>query len=203
MNARSRIRRGQRLILWLSMIVAFLVLPVLPAGAAPITYKILFAADTIIGPSPVPTTTAGGLFTLTFDPTHNYAVPADFAGSSIITNFLSVPSDTAVGFLYDLATDRLSIGGLASTVALLHTTENDFGFTIDDFTTAPLFSAFGMTNGTLGAAWHTDHGIAVVQVVPSVATTPIPATLPLLVTALAGLVGWQAVCRRRSMTADA
>jgi hypothetical protein len=197
MIAPSR-KRGS---LWLTIVMAFLVLPVLPASASTITYKILFEADNIRGPSHVPTTTATGRFTLTFDPTHDYAVPGDFAGSSIITNVLSIPVDSAVGFLYDHLADQLTIGGISGGPEPLTTTEHDFALVIGTFTTSPTL-AFDMSDGHLGKIWGTNDGFVIAQIVaPPVAPTPIPATLPLLVTALAGLVGWKVTRRRWTMAA--
>ncbi|MDQ7248208.1 GNAT family N-acetyltransferase [Dongia sedimenti] len=184
---------------WLTAILAILVLPVLPAKAAPLTFDVLFAAQNITGPAPVPTTTAGGLFRLTFDPTHDYAVPGDYLDSSISTTFLSVAVGSPVTFGYDLANDRLTIGGSAFGPATLTTTDVDFAVVVGNFTTSPALLSFVMTNGTNGNLWLSTNGIVVTQsVLSNVATTPIPGALPLLVTALGGLAAWKLGSRRRS-----
>jgi len=199
MKTLSRKRGSQWFTLWLLVVTAFLVLPALPAGAATITYKILFAAENIAGPSAPPVHSAGGLFTLTFDPSHDYEFPADYVGSSITTDFLTVPVDSTVGFFYDHALDRLIIGGLSDTPSLLTTSQHDFALLIQTLTTSPTFDVFGISNAVAGQIWTTHDGIVVTQVVPTiVAATPIPASLPLLVFALGGLgiVGWRRQQRR-------
>ena len=138
--------------------------------------------------------TVSGAFTVTLDPT--LLVKNVTAG--IVLDSLSIALGSALSFSYDPLTGLLNVGGIASNDAagpVLNTqivqydpATNDFWFQIDNFLATSDFRQFGFAQtaipSTLFYTVAENGGSGSVSVRDVVAPVPLPASLPLVVTAL-------------------
>ncbi len=195
----------------------FLALGAGSAAATTISYHVAFGAGNFtVDPNPggdTPPLLVSGSFDIDLDigtsPTNQTAGLHNTTIGAIKSDFSNYPFvvDTPWAFNYDSATDILVVGGSADGAALIHfavPTANDFYLQIHDFSTlnplmwqlgfsqsaTPGDNFFSATGGDLanGFAQVTNNGPA---------TTPLPAGLPLFLTALAG-VGLAARARKRA-----
>jgi hypothetical protein len=160
-----------------------------PAGAATITYDVIFSATDFAPfsqPGVPPYSLVMGQFHVSFDPTVDsggYIAAFDFILPSAL-----LPS---AHYHYTVATDTLTLGGLA-----------DIVMSIRKFTTSPYIPAmlYAIGSGENAVAFVGSDTLVHVSAVATT-TTPIPAALPLFAAALGGLgiVGW----RRRRLGAPA
>jgi hypothetical protein len=186
-------------ILLLAILLA--ALSVEPAAAA--TFNVTFSATNFTGQpdgSPNPATVEGS-FQVTFDPSQDYV--DETAG--ITVNALNLTVDSPFAFYYVHDSSSFQIGGLDYGVSGVVLGHNDFLLTIEHFTAGPLHSemfyalysqtALGVryfiTPDSLGHPTDNPNGYA------RVTATPLPGSLPLLLTAVAGL----AVARQRRRSA--
>ncbi|WP_395017625.1 hypothetical protein [Dongia sp.] len=163
-----------------------------PAAASTIDYTVNFGASNFsaFNGNPVPANFVLGQFTLTLDPS-----AAVFDAGTIALDFLTpLGSSSPLLFSYNPASDVLNVGALGSAGGLTFGT-SDFYLRISNFTSGtPTFAQFLYSISGTTDAFTTSFGLVYVT---SVATTPIPAALPLFAAALGGLglVGWR---RRKS-----
>jgi hypothetical protein len=169
------------------------------SAAVPLLVTGSFDVDLDIGTSPSEQT--AGL--------HNTSIGAiDFTA-----NPYPFVVDTPWAFSYDKTTDILVVGGSQDGAGIIHfgaPTANDFYLQIHDFSTAnPLMWQLGFSQtlspgsnffNTAGGA--PADGFVFVTAGGPVATTPLPAGLPLFLTAIGGL-GAALVARRRNLPASA
>ena len=165
-----------------------------PAAAGTInTYEVTFGAT---GFYPTPSAPASGLvlgqFHITLDTSQT-----TFNGTSGLTlDFVNVALDSAFAYTYNFfKSDRLEVGGLASDVSGVGLAHTDFDLVIDGFASGnPVFQGFVFSDQSRVYLTNTGE-VHVTQLVPavSVAATPLPAALPLFVSALGGLgfFGWR------------
>jgi hypothetical protein len=182
--------------------------------ASATTYDVNFFASNFTGaPAPAPAPNPAifqGEVHVTFDPTQDYT--NETSGITVV-GALGLAVDSALAFSYDHTADAFTLGGAASgadTVEFDPAT-NDFWLFIHDFTAGPLSSDMyqaGYSQTSLGNfiyftpqvednPLHNPNGFAQVSVI---ATTPLPAGLPLLLTAL-GALGLVSLARRKPASA--
>jgi hypothetical protein len=155
---------------------ALLLLPGAAAEAGTITETVDFVASGTGGPQDPVT----GSFTITYDPTLHYW---NETGPDIVLNNLNIALDSPLSFTYDPGS-YLQVGGLAGWAIGLTYGANDFVLSLfPGFFNSIAYSQVGET----GAFYSSD--ITATYTPVGVATTPIPASLLLLLTALAGLSG--------------
>lgn len=167
-----------------------------PAAAGTINFDVTFAASNFVAfgsGSPVPLVL--GHFGVTFDP------GADVSNASAALDFIDPLTMGTASFGYEKSTDSLLIGGDLSSKSAVIGGTNDFMLQILNFTSGSptlgflFYSQAAIPNGLFRSLTGLVHvnGVAV-------ATTPLPATLPLFAAALAGLgfAGWR---RRKPATA--
>jgi hypothetical protein len=156
------------------------------------SYQITFGASDFSDPdfnSPAPVPFVLGQFDLSFDRGH------DITGDATV-DFLNINSES-VGFEYPPSDfgpppDFMVISGLRDSGVMSQT--DDFFLTITNFSTSPTFDAFAyaQAGSKTVSIWSSTNGFV------HVTATPIPATLPLTVSALGGL-GWLGWRHRRMM----
>ena len=177
---------------------AVIVLFSVSASAATITDKVMFNANNFV-PAPSPTDPVTGTFTITFDPTLNYADTTN----GIVLDSLNIKLGSAISFNYNSTTDKLSVVGIAN-----GTDDIQFAPATDDF----FLSINGFVSGNpafdemvYAQAGATDNLFSATK--PSGSVTPVTAVpgpivgagLPGLIFASGGLLGWW---RRRQNTAE-
>ena len=176
---------------------AFLLLGTGMASAATIQYTVIFEVDRLVseGPSVPPNPdTVSGSFKVNLDKTQNYT---DQTSGIDLLN-LNLVFDSPLAFSYNAATDVFTFGGLAHGAGTVVSApaENDFSLVIGDFTAGVLnsdlkkFTYAQIALGDIKFVTLPDasrDGFALVLPGAEVATTPIPAGLPLFLTAMAGL----------------
>jgi hypothetical protein len=171
-----------------------------PARAVPVTFNIDITA-TSFDPNNPKIDPVRGSFTLTFD-------PAASGTGNVTLNSLNIQSIDPITYLYDgsngsgvLVIGTKSPGSLFAGV--VHQGSNEFFFSINNFRTNPSFAGFVYSQlGSTQNTWFstTASAFSVVQTTPPT-PTPLPATLPLLASVLAG-AGFFRRCRRRWLTVD-
>jgi hypothetical protein len=188
---------------------AFLLLGTGMASATTIQYTVIFEVDRLVseGPSVPPNPdTVFGTFKVNLDKTQNYTNQTN--GIDLLN--LNLVFDSPLAFSYNAATDDFTFGGLAHGAGTVVSApvENDFSLVIGDFTAGLLNSdlkKFTYAQVALGdikfvtLPGANNDGFALVLPGAVVATTPIPAALPLLLTALGGL-GYAGFRRKRATT---
>lgn len=150
--------------------------PVLMAGVPPANFVLGNLSVTLD-----PTVNVSNALTATLD----FIDPITFSGPLIFT--------------YSVAGDLLTIGGFSSAGGI-SVGDDDFLLTITGFTSgSPIATTFGYSQSGIFNAFLAEDRHAYVVATP-VATTPLPAALPLFAAALGGLgfVGWR---RRKSAAA--
>ncbi len=155
------------------------------ASASTISYEVTFGAAnfTRLYTSSSPVGLALGQFTLTFDP----AVNSTGAATVDFLNVANVPSTyqySTSGLLYIYGNINGFIGQEGT---------DDFRLLITSFNTSPHFVDFIYTTTQPNVYQATVGEVHVSAIAPLVATTSIPAALPLFASALGGLVfvGWR------------
>jgi hypothetical protein len=169
---------------------------VLPAGAS--TYQVTFAASDF-NFTPTPTPVVLGQIDVTFDPAASAGTLANGPATLDFLNF----NVTNVGYFYNGFTDELALGGIVVPGDIANgmapgNGHDDFEVWISSFSTAPTFSfATYFTTADPLHIFTSQTGAVHVDVSQTLAATPIPATLPLFVSALGGIgfLGWR---RRKS-----
>lgn len=186
----------------------FLALGAGSASATTFQYHVAFGAGNFtVDPNPggvTPPLLVSGSFDIDLDiatsPTNASALHNTTIGA-IDFSFNPYPFvvDSPWAFNYDSATDILIVGGSSNGADTIHFgspgTENDFYLQIHDFSSLnPLMWQLGFSqSATPGANFFTPtggalaNGFAQVTNNGPVATTPVPAGLPLFLTALAGV----------------
>ena len=184
----------------LSVLCSAILTAALPSAAAQgstITSTIDFTATafTTYGSGSPPVDPVMGSVTVTYDPT----VSVTNETSGIHLNYLNINLGSPISFSYNAAVSGITIGGLAFDA-------NGYVYGIDDF----IFSLSGLTDHSyylpsanlaytqsgLNASFNTFNVSATVA--PAVvATTPIPASAVMLLTALGGL-GFAGFKRKRA-----
>jgi hypothetical protein len=167
---------------------------------------------------PEPPILVSGAFDIDLDVDTN--VPTDNASGLHNTSITASPTtpsgnpfpfqvDSPWSFTYDMINDILVVGGSAHGAGSIQFSpaENDFYLQIHSFSTAPLMWQLGFAqNGIPDTQFYNpaggapSDGYVFVTAIGPVATTPLPAGLPLLLTALGamGFAGWR---RKRAGTA--
>lgn len=158
-----------------------------PAGAAP--YKIDFSFATTDMPNPA-------MGSVTIDNAFDSDVPGTVIGLTVnALNFnLDSDVDSNVAYQYSFASDVLIIGGVTNGPGSIVIDTNDFRVFIDDFLTGSPPTAVAML--TQGAGFIAVDAITTLninEITDDKGVVPLPATLPLAITAL-GLLG---LMRRR------
>ncbi len=170
-----------------------------PAVAS--TYQVTFAASNF-NFTPAPTPFVLGQVDVTFDPSALAGTLTN--GTTATLDFLNM-NVTNVGYFYNGLTDDLALGGVVVPGDIANgmspgNGHTDFEVWISTFSTAPTFSFFTYFDPSDPAHIFTSHtgAVHVDVVATTVASTPVPATLPLFVSALGaiGFVGWQ---RRKAL----
>lgn len=195
--------RFQHLLAGLTAVPFALLLSVLSASATPLTYDISFTTGAFnhsAGPGGAVSGVTGDVH-LTMDTSQSYG-NGTTTGISLIALSAPVVFNTPISFTYPITipshgTDNLVIGAAACSTECVTFGTNDFYFQIEDFSTAPKFLQFGFTLAS-GDYYYTDQGNGSVTVTP-LATTPIPAALPLFISGLGGL-GFMTWFRKRTKT---
>ncbi len=175
---------------------------VAPAAAATMTYDVTFAATDFQwydnSPPPAPVPLALGHFTITLDPTQSHSTPTT---SGLAVDFVNLNLDFPLQWVYqDYGGSQTGQGNLFVFGHDVFTQgTNDMLLALKGFggTSPGLLELVYIqgTDTTYAAQLGTVH---VKEIAPTaLATTPIPAALPLFVSALGGLglFGWR---RRRS-----
>jgi hypothetical protein len=168
-----------------------------PSAAATITYDVIFSANSFLTVGTgTPESLVMGRASVTFDPVADVIDSSN--GTLDFLDPLSMPA--ALVFTYTKASDRLVLGGSLNGLLVLGGT-NDFFVEVQNFTSgSPIMASlfYAQTTSPLGF-FLTSSGLVHVNAT-AVATTPIPAALPLLISALGGLgfFGWR---RRKSAAA--
>jgi hypothetical protein len=175
---------------------AAIVLFSVSASAATITDKVMFNASNF-APAQSPTDPVTGTFTITFDPTLNYADTTD----GIVLDSLNIKLGSAISFNYNSTTDKLSVGGIANGTDVIQFAPgtDDFFLSINGFVSGN--PAFDQTFYAQAGATDLFSTGAVSGSVTTVTAVPGPiagAGLPGLILASGGLLGWW---RRRQKTA--
>jgi hypothetical protein len=170
------------------MIVAAGAFSLSGAAAEAATYAYNFSAGNFVpqccGGTPNPTSVAGS-FSVSFDPAGGSFTDRT-AGVTFTTGDLAV--DGTLAFSYDASRDKLILGSLvgdgADSVKAGH---NDFSFVIQSFSSHPSALSFLYSqinpNPLVPAGTFVSYNV-------SVTPTPIPATLPLMASALVVLGGF-------------
>jgi len=180
------------------------------ASATTIHYDGTFFASNFTGSpggSPNPAIVQG-TFSVNLDPTLDYNDV-----TTGITASLNLTVDSPLAFSYDHTTDQFTLGGSSHGAAFVqfNPAENDFWLFVHSFTAGTLNSEMFQlgyaqvadgnnqffTPQVSGHPIDNPNGFAFVTATGPVATTPIPAGLPLFLTAL-GAIGLGAVMRKRS-----
>ena len=187
------------------------------AFATTIQYHVSFGAGnfTAVPSGPEPPILVTGAFDIDIDT--GLDQPIDNSSGLHNTSITALPTfpsgdpfpfqvDTPWSFVYDQPTDVLIVGGSAhgADTIFFSPTENDFYLQIHDFSTAmPLMWQLGFAQTRIpGTQFYNPAGGApadgyvFVTALGPVATTPIPAALPLFFTAL-GAMGFTGWLRRR------
>ncbi len=171
-----------------------------PATAASVTKVVEFSAnsfvDGLLTPGVAPVDPVTGRFTIEFDPTA--AAMNETAG--IALDSLNIVLGSALSYNYDPLIDRLEVGGLATgaNAVQFDPATNDFWLFIEDFLSlAPVFVQVGYAQVLAGNnIFFTLNGTGSVVVTdPPVGAVPLPAALPLLLTALGGLAAYRRFAR--------
>jgi hypothetical protein len=167
----------------LSAIVAAGALALSAAAAQAATYDYTFSADNFqsqcCGGTPSPTSVSGS-FSVNFDPSGG-SFTNRTAGITFTTSDLTV--DGTLAFSFDASSGKLTLGSLIGDGAdAVKAGHNDFSFVIVDFLNNPSTLQFLYAQG---AGTFVSYSPNV-----SVAATPIPATLPLMASALIALGGF-------------
>jgi hypothetical protein len=165
-----------------------------PAAASPITFNVVFGSSGFDVPGG-PVGLVLGDFDITLDP----AVDA-LSTSGFVFHNLNISIADPI-FSWTAAADVLLFGGIANGTGTAPGT-NDFQLSIAGFTSgSPSILNFTYSQVGAPATYTASTGaIFVTPLGPAVATTPIPAALPLFLAALGGLgfAGWR---RRKAMAA--
>lgn len=169
-----------------------------PSAAATITYDVTFSAalfTTFSAGTPEPLVM--GRANVTFDPTVD--IPSSSNGTLSYLDPFALPA--AIIFSYTKANDTLVLAGALNGFNAAGGTE-DFLLFVKNFTSgSPILDAIFYTETASLSSFYSETGFVHVDVIASnVATTPIPAALPLFISALGGmgLIGWR---RRKSAAA--
>ena len=167
-----------------------------PALATPITYDVNFGASNFIGVfgGTPPANFVLGHFDITLDP-HATVTNASTATLDFLT---PVPFTGPLAFNYDSTFDVLLIGGASFGAAGIAGGTDDFLLVVQNFLSgSPIFGSFDYNIASNPDNFDTVTGLVFVRQVASapsvVAATPIPAALPLFISALGGLgfLGWR------------
>lgn len=172
---------------WLLAIAAVTLMPSVNANASTITSTIDFIAHGFPdhGAGPKPANSVSGSFTVTYDPHQSYV---NATGPSIKVNNLSIPFDSPVGFNYTPG-GTMTIGAGTNDVGSVQAGHNDFLLALTDLSEASYgLASFSFSQISPVAVFSANSVAAVVT--SSVAATPIPASLPLFVSALGGFGLW-------------
>jgi hypothetical protein len=160
-----------------------------PAAAATIDYTVNFGASSFSGTPPVGFVL--GEFAFSLDTAAN-------GSGSVTANFLNLAVG-ALSFDYSQASDNLFIGGDLTGIFGQTSGTDDLIMLVQNFTTSPTFVFLSYTQ--VGSIGYFDSFNGAVHVEPfNTAVTPIPAALPLFLSALGGMgyLGWR---RRKSAAA--
>jgi hypothetical protein len=170
-----------------------------PSAAATITYDVTFSAAlfTTFGTG-TPEPLVMGRANVTFDPAGD--IPSSSNGTLNYLDPFAMPA--AIIFSYTKASDTLILAGALSGFNAGGGTD-DFLLLVKNFTSGnPILDALYYTEtASLSSVFYSETGFVHVDVIAqNVATTPIPAALPLFISALGGmgLIGWR---RRKSAAA--
>jgi hypothetical protein len=128
----------------------------------------------------------GQLGLVTFDITISADFTADITDTTdgLTIHALTARPEGGLGYGYRTANDSLRLGGLLPSVAAVNTLTTDFSLVIDNFRTAPEFVGIDSRAGTPSFGSLTTIFAKINEVD---APVPLPAALPMLAGALAGL----------------
>ncbi|WP_395017623.1 PEP-CTERM sorting domain-containing protein [Dongia sp.] len=169
-----------------------------PAAATTMDYTVTISAwdftDVLGGADPLPAPAVLAEFKFTAD-------LVNFASGAVDASFINLNVGT-LGYRYFF--DQLRIGGLANGAGVngIHVGTDDLVFDISNFSLGGFQPIYAMyMQAGYGGLYETYHGIAHITATPvAVATTPLPAALPLFLSAIGGMgyLGWR---RRKSAAA--
>jgi hypothetical protein len=170
-----------------------------PAIAAPVTYQISFTASPIhfdfgSGTTTPPVDPVTGAFTITFDPSHDYASDTT---AGIKLDSLNLTLGSKLAFRYGKTFDVLQIGGKRAGVAGFDLSpSNDFYLDIDGI--AGSLPSAGILRYIQTASGDSQFSTGAVSLTFGIATTAVPDSLPLVLTAIGalGLAGYASARRR-------
>jgi hypothetical protein len=156
------------------------------AAASTITETVSFVAKNFtsgLGHASAPTDPVTGSFTFTLDPTQTYTNET----SGLVLNHVDVPVDSTLGFNGNPAFRTVQIGGVYADVnGIVTGMSNDFIF---DFSLDPAdqFGFFMYTELGVNDYFKTED--VTVSFSPQLASTPLPGSVIMLLTALGALGG--------------
>ena len=159
--------------------------------AAANTYQLTFGASGFgsIGPGTPPVSFVLGQVTFDLDPSHD-------STGSVVTDFINL-AQGALGYTYSATTGGITIGGTINGVTAMVGGTDDLSLHVSNLNSVPAFSNFYYASVLSPSSIFEANNGSVHVDVASVASTPVPAGLPLFISALGGLgvLGW----RRRNV----
>jgi hypothetical protein len=155
-----------------------------PASAS--TYQITFSGADFSSSVSAPTPVVLGQIDVSFDPA---SAGGSFTTGPATLDFLNL-NVADVGYFYNGSADALIIGGTLGGANSVASGTDDFILVIQSFSTTPTYTELLYSTATDPSHQFTS---TTGSVHVAVSATPIPATLPLFVSALGGLgfVGWR------------
>lgn len=168
------------------------------ASAGTVTTTVTFSATNFVaesfGGGPAPVDPVSGSFSFTYDPSQSYSDSTD-----IVKNLLNINLGSTLAFNYDPVAKRVTIGGELAGVTGVQFGSNDIYLRVDLFP-GGIAPYAGYSQASVLDAFFTHD---VTYTVATVAATPVPSSLLMLMTAFAGVGGASLLRKSRAGAAAA